>query len=328
MVFYSVCVEAHVMSQDSSQLRVWKWGFRMLSEDQKANFLYYQILQLSYTVQIQNQTKNQRNEQLLTSNSWPDLICKINVILLLRQREHRLFTYFQRVYVKCGDLDITNEVIFQANYKYFNEYLAQVIIPEKYQPIFFQFPKVGKKICRAHKEFQLKVKDKLNLYTQRMNEMVSAYHENMVQPVFSIHEGILKLNLNSQVFTCYQTLKQAQFVNRKMNQNQIVIVNTFLTTKMHYDQLHEQISLFYSKKLNNALFDDLLKPLRMNFIRNVNAGVSQVNWTSTKLLTAATSLQPRPLEYQWEELQQVQLELEKRKRAKTQVKLSGSMWSF
>ncbi|CAL6001017.1 Hypothetical_protein [Hexamita inflata] len=33
MVFYSVCVEAHVMSQDSSQLRVWKWGFRMLSED-------------------------------------------------------------------------------------------------------------------------------------------------------------------------------------------------------------------------------------------------------------------------------------------------------
>ncbi|CAL6011121.1 Hypothetical_protein [Hexamita inflata] len=33
MVFYNVCVEAHVMSQDSSQLRVWKWGFRMLSED-------------------------------------------------------------------------------------------------------------------------------------------------------------------------------------------------------------------------------------------------------------------------------------------------------
>ncbi|CAL5985068.1 Hypothetical_protein [Hexamita inflata] len=30
MVFYNVCVEAHVMSQDSSQLRVWKWGFRML----------------------------------------------------------------------------------------------------------------------------------------------------------------------------------------------------------------------------------------------------------------------------------------------------------
>ncbi|CAL5986072.1 Outer-arm_dynein gamma [Hexamita inflata] len=223
------------------------------------------------------------NEQLLTSNSWPDLICKINAILLLRQREHRLFTYFQRVYVKCGDLDITNEVIFQANYKYFNEYLTQVIIPEKYQPIFFQFPKVGKKICRAHKEFQLKVKDKLNLYTTRMNEMVTFYHENMVQPVFSIHEGILKLNLNSQVFTCYQTLKQAQFVNRKMNQNCIVIVNTFLTTKMHFDQLHEQISLFYSKKLNNNLFDDLLKPLRMNFIRNVNAGVSQVNWTSTKL---------------------------------------------
>ncbi|CAL6000623.1 Hypothetical_protein [Hexamita inflata] len=37
--FYSVCVEAHVMSQDSSQLRVWKQGFRMLSDDQVSRFI-------------------------------------------------------------------------------------------------------------------------------------------------------------------------------------------------------------------------------------------------------------------------------------------------
>ncbi|CAL6090095.1 Hypothetical_protein [Hexamita inflata] len=33
MVCCSVCVEAHAMSKDSSQLRVWKWRCRMLSED-------------------------------------------------------------------------------------------------------------------------------------------------------------------------------------------------------------------------------------------------------------------------------------------------------
>ncbi|CAL6052353.1 Hypothetical_protein [Hexamita inflata] len=101
MVFCSVCVEAHDMSQDSSQLRVWKWGFRMLSEDYS--------------------TQNERYWRQQTRSHWyvfSSMNRQSNMILALMQYHVTiLLCCFNRfcAFRVCCIVDGTNSIIFQRS---------------------------------------------------------------------------------------------------------------------------------------------------------------------------------------------------------------------